>query len=281
MSQDDLDRADAFERVTLERTSTDVVPFSGGVAFLNRTFAQRYDSNLLWVEDPEDAPVERWLEEADRILGSRGYRHRKVVVTDPDAQRRLEVGFAEHGYAVDRVVLMVQRVAPERVPDLSSVEEVSFDEARPMLESIARRQPWSGGDDEVRQLTDFRAMVARSQGARVFASRVDGQLVGCCELHIQGDAAEIDAVDTMEEFRNRGLASAFVLAAVAAAHDAGASWVHLWADADDWPQHWYRRLGFVPAATVADFLRWPAEEGPNGSAESRIASEGGKSPDRG
>jgi GNAT superfamily N-acetyltransferase len=281
MVQDDLTRANAFERVTLERTSTDVVPFDGGVAFLNRTFAQRYDSNLLWVEDPADAPVERWLAEAERILGSRGYRHRKVVVPDRDAQRRLEVGFADHGYAVDRVVLMVQRAQPERSPDLSSVEEVAFDEAQPMLESIARHQPWSSGDNEARELTAFRAMVARSQGARVFASRVDGRLVGCCELHIQGDAAEIDAVDTMEEFRNRGLASAFVLAATAAAHDAGAPWVHLWADADDWPQHWYRRLGFVPVATVADFLRWPPEGGPPGSGDGLVASEGGKSPDRG
>jgi GNAT superfamily N-acetyltransferase len=259
MTQDDLDRANAFERVTLERTSTEVVSFAGGVAFLNRTFGQRYDSNLLWIDDPADAPVGRWLAEAERILGSRGYRHRKVVVPDPDAQRRLEVGFAEHGYVVDRIVLMVQRAEAERAPDLSSVEEVPFEVARPMLEAIARRQPWSKSDDEVRELTDFRAMVARSQGARVFASRVDGQLVGCCELHIQGDAAEIDAVDTMDGFRNRGLASAFVLAAVAAARGAGASWVHLWADADDWPQHWYRRLGFVPVATVADFLRWPPE----------------------
>jgi len=281
MSQDDLARAHAFERVTLERTSTDVVPFPGGVAFLNGTFSQRYDSNLLWIDDPADAPAERWLAEADRILGSRGYRHRKVVVPDPDAQRRLEAGFADHGYAVDRAVLMVQRAGPERSFDLSSVEEVSFEEARPLLEAIARRQPWSNGADVVRELTGFRAMVARDQGTRVFATRVDGELVGCCELHVQGDAAEIDAVDTMEEFRNRGLASAFVLAAAAAARDAGAPWVHLWADAEDWPQHWYGRLGFVPVATVADFLRWPLDEGPQGSADRLVASEGAKSPDQG
>jgi ribosomal protein S18 acetylase RimI-like enzyme len=214
MSAGNLARADAFAKRQLERTSTDVEPFDGGTAFLDRDFPLRYDSNLLWIDDPGDAPVDRWLGEADRILGGRGYRHRKVVVPDPDAQRRLEVGFAENGYGIDRVRLMVHRGEPE--------------------------------------------------------------LVGSCELHIDGVEAEVDSVDTLEEHRNHGHASAFVLAAVAAARERGASWVHLWADAADWPQHWYRRLGFRVAADVADFLKWPEDEEPHDEGTLSAA----KSPDR-
>jgi ribosomal protein S18 acetylase RimI-like enzyme len=276
MSAGDLARADAFAKRQLERTSTDVEPFDGGTAFLDRDFPLRYDSNLLWIDDPGDAPVDRWLGEADRILGGRGYRHRKVVVPDPDAQRRLEVGFAENGYGIDRVRLMVHRGEPERVHDLTSVEEVSFHELRPFIEATTRRQPSASGEEVVRELTDHRGKLARTTGCRFFAVRVDGELVGSCELHIDGVEAEVDSVDTLEEHRNHGHASAFVLAAVAAARERGASWVHLWADAADWPQHWYRRLGFRVAADVADFLKWPEDEEPHDEGTLSAA----KSPDR-
>ena len=124
MPAGDLARADAFAKRQLERTSTDVVPFDGGTAFLDRDFPLRYDSNLLWIEEPGQERVDRWLAEADRVLGGRGYRHRKVVVPDPDAQRRLEVGFAEHGYGIDRVVLMVHHGEPQREYDLTAVESL-------------------------------------------------------------------------------------------------------------------------------------------------------------
>jgi ribosomal protein S18 acetylase RimI-like enzyme len=276
MPAGDLARADAFAKRQLERTSTDIVPFEGGTAFLDRDFPRRYDSNLLWIEEPGQERVDRWLAEADRILGGRGYRHRKVVVPDPDAQRRLEVGFAEHGYGIDRVVLMVHHEEPQREYDLTAVEEVSFGDVRPLIETIARRQPWATDDGVVRELADYPGKYARATGCRFFAVRIAGELVGSCELLVDGAEAAVDSVDTLQEHRNRGHASAFVLAAVRAAREDGASWVHLWADVEDWPQHWYRRLGFRPAAEVADFLRWPEDEGPKVQG----ASSGAKSPDR-
>jgi predicted GNAT family acetyltransferase len=57
-----------------------------------------------------------------------------------------------------------------------------------------------------------------------------------CELYVHGDAAQVESVETLEEFRNRGAASAVVLAAVRAAREAGVNWIHLYADANDWPQ---------------------------------------------
>jgi GNAT superfamily N-acetyltransferase len=258
--QPDLLRAYAFARRRLERTSTDAIAFDGGVAFLDREFPLYYDGNLLWVEDAGAASADRWHTEADRILGRRGYRHRKVVVVDPDAQRRLEPGFAQHGYAIDRLLPMVQREEPARPIDRSTVEEVSFAEVRPLIEAVNRRQPWATDEEVIRTLTDHRGKLASTVGARFVAARVEGELVGSCELHVDGDEAEIDAVDTLDEHRNRGLASAFVTAAADAARKSGATWVHLWADAEDWPRRWYERLGFRTVAQVADFLRWPDED---------------------
>lgn len=254
----DLAQAWAFDRELHERTSTEVVPFPGGKAYFDDDAPLRYYSNLLVVDEPAAAPAERWIAEADRLLGGRGLEHRVVVVHEPVAAERLAMSFVDHGYAVDRGVLMVQREAPDRPRDLSAVEEVSFAEVRPLIEESTRREPWAADAETVRQLTDHHGKLARSVGARFFATRNDGALAGCCELYVLGDDAQIESVDTLSEFRGRGYASAFVLAAAEAARAAGARRVHLWADADDWPQRWYTTLGFRPAATVGDnFLRRP------------------------
>jgi N-acetylglutamate synthase-like GNAT family acetyltransferase len=265
---DDLVRADAFDRRLTERMSTEVVPFAGGVAYLDLEFPRRFGANFLWVDDAGTAPVEHWIREADRILGGSGLRHRTVVFHEPAAAERMAFGFAEHGYVLDRGVLMVQRDEPERGHDLAQIEEVAFDEARPLIEVVIRREPWATDDQTVQMLTDYRGKLARTIGARFFVARIDGRPAGCCELYVDGDEAQVESVDTLQEFRGRGLASAFVLRAAAEGRAAGAEWVHLWADADDWPQRWYARLGFREVARAVDFMRWPDGEGPTGKTTS-------------
>ena len=257
---EDLLRADAFARRMLSQLSTDVIAFEGGVAYLDSDFPLRYDSNLLWVDDPERAPAARWIEEAERILGGRGYRHRKVMVSEPDAVQRLAPGFADHGYTLDGGVLMVQRGEPDRPPDIAIVEEMTYDEVRPLLEDIQRHSRAATDDEIVRTLTDHAGKLAEMAGARFFVATSEGRPAGCCQLFVDGDEAQVESVETLEEFRGRGLARAFVLAAAEAGREAGANWVHLWADTDDWPQHWYRRLGFHEAATTSNFERWPEAE---------------------
>ncbi len=60
-------------------------------------------------------------------------------------------------------------------------------------------------------------------------------------------------METLEPFRGRGLSRAVVSAALEAAapHD----FVFLVADADDWPQDFYRRLGFDQVGIESRFLR--------------------------
>ena len=65
--------------------------------------------------------------------------------------------------------------------------------------------------------------------------------------------AQIETVETLEAFRRRGLSRAVVSAALAAAgtHD----FVFLVTDADDWPQQFYRQLGFETVGIESRFLR--------------------------
>jgi N-acetylglutamate synthase-like GNAT family acetyltransferase len=257
---EDLAKAGAFARRMLTRLSTDVVAFDGGLAYLDRDFTLRYDSNLLWVDEPGAAPAAHWVEEAEHILGGRGYRHRKVLMSDPDAIRRLTPGFVELGHTADVGVLMVRRGAPDRPVGAVEVQEVSFAEVRPLLQEIHGGATSATDDETVRMLTDYGGKLAQTIGARFFAARVQGQLAGCCELYVDGDEAQVESVSTLEEYRGRGLGRAFVLAASDAALEAGAGWVHLWADAEDWPRHWYQRLGFHEVARSTEFAVWPQEE---------------------
>ena len=67
--------------------------------------------------------------------------------------------------------------------------------------------------------------------------------------------AEIDDVETHEAYRGRGYATAILQRAIDEARAAGADLVFLVTDADDWPQHLYRRLGFETVATEVVFGR--------------------------
>jgi ribosomal protein S18 acetylase RimI-like enzyme len=58
--------------------------------------------------------------------------------------------------------------------------------------------------------------------------------------------------------RGQGLASALVIHAANAAHGAGASMVFLVADAEDWVQHIYRRLGFTDLGRTASLRAEPS-----------------------
>ncbi|MGZ5128573.1 MAG: GNAT family N-acetyltransferase [Actinomycetota bacterium] len=273
MIDPELARADAFARRIDERMATRVVPFPGGVAYLDDDYPIRFTANYLWVEEAGAAPAEHWIAEADRILGGAGRIHRRVMFADPADCDRLAMGFIEHGFVHDKGVLLVQRDVPERDHEIDAIEEVSFAEARPFLLEIQRRYTSTATERENEQLVDFRGKMERVVGARFFLARVDDEPAGCCELYVDGDLAQVESVDTLEEFRGRGLASAFVLRAAAEGRAAGAGQVFLWADAEDWPQHWYARLGFREASRSSDFTRWPPGHGPP------AASAAGKSPD--
>ncbi len=110
---DDERRSIEFARWFVGRTSTEVVPFRWGKAYLDAEFPLRYDSNFLWVEDaPGDVTAEALVEEAERILGGRGMRHRSVLVDDAPLAQRLGMPFGELGWGIDAIVLMVLRGDP-------------------------------------------------------------------------------------------------------------------------------------------------------------------------
>jgi len=251
-------RIHAFERELERRCSTRTEPTAFGTAFLNLDFPLRYDSNFVRVERPLDGvDADALAADADRALGEHGLEHRKIYVHDDIHGGRLAVAFLDLGWSTERLLVMAQSREPEARPDLT-VSELNFEEARPFLETVLRRQPYADSEETVRQLVDVRAVMEREAGALFFVASADGRPASECELYVLGDVAQIEDVNTLEEFRGRGLGSAVVLAAARAARERGCDVVFLVADDADWPKDLYGRLGFDPVSRFWSFVRTPS-----------------------
>lgn len=254
---DDLARFLELERRLLERLSTRIERLDLGTAFFDDGYRERFNSNFLLAEGPLDGvPAEALLGATDRVLGDAGYQHRAVLVRDDVAGERYAPAFTRHGYRVERNAIMVHRRRPDRGAALA-VEEVPFAGVKDLIHEVYRREPRTHSDEIVRLFTEQHGKNERVIGARFFTVRLGGKLAGDCELYVDGSDAQVEYVDTLEEFRSRGVARAVVLRAVEAACEAGASHVFIVADDDDWPKELYGRLGFDRIGRTWQFIRRP------------------------
>ena len=130
--------------------------------------------------------------------------------------------------------------------------EISEDELRE-LQRTALAQDMSGADVRgglADQLQSAQDALRAGTPARGFGAGIDGGLQSMCTLFLCAEAPErlamIDEVGTLRGHRQRGLARAAISAAIAAARAWEAGLIVVGADADDWPQLMYARLGFAP-----------------------------------
>lgn len=256
----ELERIESFLHGISERASTEVVPFDGGVAFLNSNFPIIWDMNFLTVQSPEGMTVERLLAAADDILGSRALKHRKAEVMFAPEGAVLAEGFEKlEGWTVNKLITMKLTGSPDRdlVPGIA--EEVTYDELRSFREEGVRRGPYAGNEDDVRQLVDKNRVWHDVTTTRHFAARIDGRIVSGCDLYLDGAIGQIEDVETFQEAQNKGMARAVVGTAAAAAEAAGCNLIFLNADDDDWPKLLYRKLGFEAIGTFFHFLKTPEE----------------------
>lgn len=261
---DELTRAFEFERRRLERLSTRLERFEFGVAYLDEEYRQRYHSNFLLADTRlVDASAEALIEGGERILGGAGYEHRLIILRDERQAERIASAFQTLGFSTSREVTMTQRRDPDRDAD-RPVEEVPFAVVRSLLQEIYGEDP-DLPEDIALLFAEQHGKYERVAGARFFATRVDGQLAGSCELYQEGDDAQVEHVGTLKQFRGRGVARSVILRAVQAARETGARHVFIVTDEEDWPRHLYARLGFDQIGRTWEFLRSPDGGGGNHS----------------
>ena len=255
---DDLERIETFRHWIEDTTSSRIEPWRFGTALYHDGFPDRWDSNFLRVERPVGgATATELAAEADRALER--LRHREFVFDDDAEGARVAAGLVELGYDADRLVYLALRREPDREPPPLEVAEVDFGTARPFIVQTNLVAHRGTPRESAEMLADFREVLIERVGARFFATRIEGRIVGCCELYVGDGIAQIESVDTLEAYRNRGVARAFLAAAITAARDA-ADLVFLIADAADWPQQLYGKLGFDPVGTFRQFTKPPPGE---------------------
>jgi ribosomal protein S18 acetylase RimI-like enzyme len=229
-----LDRAyDFLARGDMGGTRMTVSPY--GRAVYTDELPKRQDCNYLWIE--REAEPEELVAEAERL--QRGL----IFVPDPALGDRLVPWFRERGWRIDRHLVMAQLRQPERSADLSLVREVDEEALRPARRRLLEGQPWAT-PERVEQLFRAKTLIGERVTARFFGVPVAGEIVSYTDLYHDGADAQIEDVGTLPEHRGHGYATAVVLAAADAARRAGADFVFLVADAQDWPKELYRRLGF-------------------------------------
>ena len=111
-------------------------------------------------------------------------------------------------------------------------------------------------DPEVwRQLGDRVQTVQRAADATYLAVRAESRVIARADLYLRGGTAQVEEVLTDPGHRGQGHASTLVHHALHLARRRGAEVVFLLADADDWPQQLYQRLGFTDTARTSQFAR--------------------------
>jgi ribosomal protein S18 acetylase RimI-like enzyme len=96
----------------------------------------------------------------------------------------------------------------------------------------------------VEQLFKAKTLIGQRVTTRFFGVELAGEVVSYADLYVDGADAQVEDVGTLPEHRGQGYATAVILGAIKQARAAGADFVFLVADAEDWPKELYRNLGF-------------------------------------
>jgi ribosomal protein S18 acetylase RimI-like enzyme len=251
---DEFERAFALMDRIDERTAERLEPTLFGPVLIHTRLNRVHDLNFLRAERPGDATAEELGAEAERVQGAAGIGHRRVNIRGEAQRERLEPQFVRLGWEPQRFVLMVQRREPDR-PAEQEVREVDEPTLRPLWAEAIRSEPHGQDETLVQQILEHRRGVGQAIPTHYFAAEVGCRLVAHAELYSEDGVGQVENVFTLPDYRGRGLARSLVLRGVAESQVAGNELTFLVADANDWPQWLYERLGFETVGRYSRFLK--------------------------
>jgi GNAT superfamily N-acetyltransferase len=273
----------AFELELDEKVCGEVRRESWGRLFLTPSAPLIWDANWVGIEQV-GLGLDEVVAIADAALGGEGFEHRTVCVLDEADGHRLGKELEAEparwpGWEVERTRYMVWR-GDAAAPPMSSqkpadsaencertepaaavgVREVRLGEIEGLRRAlIAEEMPVEVDELEatVDQLFEISERYGPAGGDRWFVAPDEDEPLSACRLLRQGSIAQVEDVGTLRRARGRGYAKAIVLAAVASARAEGATTIFLTAEADDWPQLLYARLGFEAVGDLTVLRRRP------------------------
>jgi ribosomal protein S18 acetylase RimI-like enzyme len=251
-----LQRLLEFE-LDLEADSSEIVEeFDWGRLIYNPKTDAVWSSNYLEVHST-DLDAEALAALAEEVQAPRGIQHRDVVPVDPAYADGLVPGFRDlAGWEVMRGVYMV--LARDYVGEAGAAREVPREAVEGVRRAVAEDDP-DFSQKAIEQSPVHDASLDAAGNARWFAAPADGEPASACVLYERDGVGQVETVLTKPEARNRGLATAVVLAAARASREAGHELTFIVADADDWPWRLYEKLGFDRVGEHSSFLLKPPQ----------------------
>jgi GNAT superfamily N-acetyltransferase len=253
----DLGAILACDRAIRRRATAEAIPLPQGLVVRHGGLPDVHHLNAVLLDAAPtpgadtDKDADAAVALAERWLGDRC--HRQLVFDDADAGERAAATLADRGWKRDRIVFMGFTGDPpaadgdDRAREISDAELGHLQRAA-LAEDVSAIELRRGLVD---QLVVAQRALRAGTPARGFGAGDGDGLQSMCTLFLSTDVqrrrvAMIDEVGTLRGHRERGLARAVVLTAVAAARAWRADLIAVPADADDWPQLMYARLGFAP-----------------------------------
>jgi hypothetical protein len=234
-----------FEIGLDRQTCDEVIEEDWGTAFLCPSLPQVWDASWLAVEQT-GLSAEELIALGDRVLGGAGFEHRTLVLCEEADGERLRPQFeALPGWEVERVRYMAWRGETGRKAAVS-VRETPLAEILTLRRELTRESmPASERlEQTLDQLQEMDRRFGEAGGDRWFVAPPDGEPAAACRLLAGAGIAQVEDVGTLEPARERGLGQSVVLAALAEAGALNPELIFLSADAADWPQLIYEKLGF-------------------------------------
>jgi GNAT superfamily N-acetyltransferase len=257
----DRDALLASELALDEDVCDEVHRESWGRLFLTPSAPLVWDSSWVGIEQV-GMSVDQVVAIADDALGGEGFGHRTICMLDEADGRRIgeevEAGAARWPrWEVERTRYMLWRGGKAEPGAAREVRLAEVDDLRKALITELTPRTIDDFDATVDQLLDLNLRYARAAGDRWFVAPAEGEPASACCLLRRGGIAQVEDVATLEAARERGYARAIVLSAVAAAQAAGDATIFLTAEAADWPQLFYARLGFETVGDLTIVRRRP------------------------
>lgn len=244
------------DRRVRRRAAAEAIPVPGGLVVRHPELWDVHYLNALVLDADTGAAVaaREVVALAERWLGDLGHRH--IVCDDAVAGERLATELTTAGWERRRTLFMAlaSDAAPVASPGPAdprarqiSAAEMEQLQLTALTEEVPEAAVRSG---LVRRLAATQRALRAGTPTRCFGAGEDGGLQSMCTVYLDDDVAGrrvamVAEVGTLAAHRGRGLARAALVAALRSARGWGAELVVVPADADDWPQLMYARMGFA------------------------------------
>jgi GNAT superfamily N-acetyltransferase len=235
-----------------------VVTTRWGQVFLDAPLERCYERNQAWaIGDADGLDAAALHRDIDRLFSTAGLGHRRVLVEPPGCER-LAAGLVERGYDRATHVYLVHDGTLPPAPR-ADVREVGADAIAAANERYLRTDPDTayGRDVIVRtQIVEHHRTYGRAGSSERGFAVLDGDdVVAWAKLWVRGSEAQVEDVVCLAEHRGRGYGRDVVAAATRAALAGDPELLFIVADAADWPQRLYAKLGYADVGHVTVHTR--------------------------